>query len=84
MEKKTGTILGAWRTGPVLFTTCGASGMNAGYMAEGWPLVIARPTGDEAADVLRVTQELLRVIEEFIRRHPEQWHVPHKIWEGGP
>jgi lauroyl/myristoyl acyltransferase len=33
---------------------------------------------------LRVTQELLRHIEGFIRRHPEQWHVPHRIWEGAP
>src|SRR5439155_1126305 len=36
------------------------------------------------ADEARVTGELLRPIEEFIRRHPEQWHVPHRIWEGGP
>src|SRR5260370_848309 len=36
------------------------------------------------ADEVRVTQELLRHIEGFIRRHPEQWHVPHRIWEGAP
>jgi lauroyl/myristoyl acyltransferase len=46
--------------------------------------VIARPTGDVKADEVRVTQELLRYIEEFIRRHPEQWHIPHRIWEGSP
>ena len=36
------------------------------------------------ADEVRVTQELLRHIEGFIRRHPDQWHVPHRIWEGSP
>jgi lauroyl/myristoyl acyltransferase len=54
------------------------------YMAEAAPMVIAESTGDSDADELRVTQALLRPIEEFIRRHPEQWHVPHRIWEGGP
>lgn len=54
------------------------------YVAEAGPLVIAERTGDDEADEARVTQELLRPIEEFIRRHPEQWHVPHRIWEGGP
>ena len=34
------------------------------------------------ADEIRVTQELLRHIEGFIRKHPEQWHVPHRIFQG--
>ncbi len=54
------------------------------YKVEGTPLIIAERTGDDEADELRVTQQLLRQIEEFIRRHPEQWHVPHRIWEGSP
>jgi lauroyl/myristoyl acyltransferase len=54
------------------------------YRAETAPPVIADPTDDPRADELRVTQELLRHIEGFIRRHPEQWHVPHRIWEGAP
>ena len=54
------------------------------YVAEAAPLVVAESTGNAEADEARVTGELLRPIEEFIRRHPEQWHVPHRIWEGGP
>jgi lauroyl/myristoyl acyltransferase len=54
------------------------------YRAEAAPPVIAEPTGDPRADEVRVTKELLLHIEGFIRRHPEQWHVPHRIWEGAP
>jgi lauroyl/myristoyl acyltransferase len=54
------------------------------YQAEGAPLVFAEDTGNPRADQVRATEELLRRIESFIRRHPEQWHVPHRIWEGSP
>ena len=30
------------------------------------------------------TETLLRRIEQFIQQHPEQWHVPHRIWAGSP
>jgi len=52
------------------------------YLAEGAPLVLANSTGDSRADQIRVTQEILVHIERFIRRHPEDWHVPHRIWPG--
>ncbi len=54
------------------------------YVAEAAPHVIVHPTGDTRADEVTATQELLRHIERFIREHPEQWHVPHRIWEGSP
>lgn len=54
------------------------------YMVEGAPLVMAHSTGKPRDDQVRVTQELLRHIEGFIRKHPEQWHVPHRIWAGSP
>jgi lauroyl/myristoyl acyltransferase len=54
------------------------------YVAEAYPPVIAQSTGDTRADETRITQELVRHIEDFIRQHPDQWHVPHRIWEGSP
>jgi phosphatidylinositol dimannoside acyltransferase len=54
------------------------------YLAEGAPLVLAKSTGNARADQVRTTQELLRHIERFIRLHPDQWHVPHRIWSGSP
>jgi len=74
----------ALRMGTPLLPACVYRLPDDSYVAEAGPLVIAERTGDDEADEARVTRELLRPIEEFIRRHPEQWHVPHRIWEGGP
>ena len=74
----------ALRLGVPLFPVCVYRMPDDTYVAEGAPLVIAESTGDSDADELRATQALLRTIEDFIRKHPEQWHVPHRIWDGGP
>ncbi len=74
----------ALRLGTPLFPVCVYRLPDDTYMAEGAPLVYATSTGDARADQVRATQELLRHIERFIQRHPEQWHVPHRIWEGSP
>jgi KDO2-lipid IV(A) lauroyltransferase len=72
------------RLGTPLLPVCVYRLPDDTYEVEGAPPVIAKSTGDSKADEVRVTQELLRHIEGFIRRHPEQWHVPHRIWEGSP
>jgi lauroyl/myristoyl acyltransferase len=74
----------ALRLGTPLLPACVYRLPDDTYRAEVAPPVIAKPTGDPRADEVRVTQELLRHIEGFIQRHPEQWHVPHRIWEGAP
>jgi phosphatidylinositol dimannoside acyltransferase len=53
------------------------------FQAYGYPPIFAEATGDRAADVRRVTGELVRRLEEMIRAHPDQWHVPHPIWSQG-
>ncbi|HEY4025769.1 MAG TPA: hypothetical protein VGO86_05000 [Candidatus Dormibacteraeota bacterium] len=50
------------------------------FQALGYPPIFAEPTGDRAADIRRVTGELVRRLEEIIRAHPDQWHMPHPIW----
>ncbi len=50
------------------------------FQAVGYPPIFAEPTGDRAADIRRVTGELVRRLEELIRAHPDQWHMPHRIW----
>jgi len=74
----------ALRLGTPLFPVCVYRLPDDTYMAEGAPLVYAKSTGDNRADQVRTTQELLRPIERFIQSHPEQWHVPHRIWPGSP
>ncbi len=72
----------ALRLGTPLFPVCVYRLPDDTYMAEGAPLVYAKSTGDPRADQVRATSEVLRHIERFIQKHPEQWHVPHRIWSG--
>ncbi len=52
--------------------------------AVGLPPILETPTGDREADVERITTRLLRHLEGFIRDHPDQWHLPHRVWEDSP
>jgi lauroyl/myristoyl acyltransferase len=79
-----GTAAIALRFGTPLLPVCVYRLPDDTYMAEAAPHVLAESTGDKKADEIRITQELLRHIEGFIRAHPEQWHVPHRIWPDSP
>jgi Kdo2-lipid IVA lauroyltransferase/acyltransferase len=46
--------------------------------------IMIEPTGDEEADVRRVTTELTRRIENQIRQYPGQWLWIHKRWKTRP
>jgi len=72
----------ALRLGTPLLPVCCYRLQDDTYQAEAGPLVLAKSTGNPRADQVRATQELLRRIEGFIEGHPEQWHVPHRIWAG--
>ena len=74
----------ALRLGTPLFPVCVYRLPDDSYQAEGAPLIFAKDTGDPKKDQVRATEALLRQIETFIRRHPEQWHVPHRIWANSP
>jgi lauroyl/myristoyl acyltransferase len=52
------------------------------FQAEAAEPIFVQDTGDARADQVRATQLVLRQLEIFIRRHPEQWHVPHRLWPG--
>lgn len=48
------------------------------------PMVELSRTGNEEADVRENTQRFTRVIEDFIREHPDQWLWVHKRWKTRP
>ena len=79
-----GTAAIALKLGTPLLPVCVYRLPDDTFMAEAAPMVLAQSSGDRMADEIRVTQELLRHIEGFIRKHPEQWHVPHRIFQGSP
>ena len=49
----------------------------------GEPLQIQR-TGDEDEDVRRLTQAYTRVVEDYVRRYPDQWLWIHRRWKTRP
>ena len=48
------------------------------------PIIPIDPTGDEEADVRRITIELTRRIENRIRQYPGQWLWIHRRWKTRP
>ena len=48
------------------------------------PEVPLARTGDEERDVLENTQRFTKVIEEIVRRHPDQWVWVHARWKTRP
>jgi KDO2-lipid IV(A) lauroyltransferase len=47
------------------------------------PLKVTK-TGDTQVDTVSLTAAATKVIEDFIRRHPEQWPWFHKRWKRKP
>jgi lauroyl/myristoyl acyltransferase len=72
----------ARRLGTPLLPVCVTRLPDDSYLAEATPLVIVEKTDDPKTDQIRATEQVLRRIETFIQANPEQWHVPHRIWEG--
>ena len=48
------------------------------------PAVELARTADEEADVRENTQRFTRVIEDYVRLHPDQWLWVHKRWKTRP
>jgi KDO2-lipid IV(A) lauroyltransferase len=72
------------RLGTPLLPVCVTRLPDDSYLAEATPLIMVDETDDSKADQIRATEQVLRRIEMFIQAHPEQWHVPHRIWDGSP
>jgi KDO2-lipid IV(A) lauroyltransferase len=48
------------------------------------PLLTRVKTGDDARDVVAATQQFTSVIEEYVRKYPEQWLWVHRRWKTRP
>jgi Kdo2-lipid IVA lauroyltransferase/acyltransferase len=57
---------------------------TSGFRAEFGPEIVTVKTGDRQKDIENNTQEYNRVIENFIRRYPDQWFWVHQRWKTKP
>ncbi|MBZ5510782.1 MAG: lysophospholipid acyltransferase family protein [Acidobacteriia bacterium] len=48
------------------------------------PRLTLPKTGDDERDVLNATQLFTRVIEEYVRKYPDQWLWVHRRWKTRP
>jgi KDO2-lipid IV(A) lauroyltransferase len=48
------------------------------------PAVELVRTGDNEADIVANTAKFTKVIEEFVRRYPDQWLWVHRRWKTRP
>jgi KDO2-lipid IV(A) lauroyltransferase len=45
------------------------------------PPITPPRTGNREEDMYRITSAFTKIIEDFVRRYPEQWWWPHKRWK---
>ena len=57
---------------------------KSGFRAEFGPEISTLRTGDKQKDIEMNTQEYNRVIENVIRRYPDQWFWIHQRWKTKP
>lgn len=57
---------------------------NRKYLVEILPPVPLERSGDEEEDIRKLTASLTKVVENYIRRYPDQWLWIHKRWKTRP
>jgi KDO2-lipid IV(A) lauroyltransferase len=57
---------------------------NGKFLVEILPPVPVERTGDEEEDIRNLTGNLTKVVENYIRRYPDQWLWIHKRWKTRP
>ena len=57
---------------------------KSGFRAEFGPEIVTVKTGDRQKDIERNTQEYNKVMENYIRRYPDQWFWVHQRWKTKP
>jgi KDO2-lipid IV(A) lauroyltransferase len=76
--------------GPATLAVKTGAGLMLGYVARQpgnstfygvWePSLEYELTGDKERDIVAITQQMAKVIERLIRRHPDQWYMFRPLW----
>ena len=75
----------ALRTNAIVLPIFAPWDENSGkFLVHILPPVSVERTGDEEEDIRKLTASLTKVVEEYIRRYPDQWLWIHKRWKTRP
>jgi len=70
----------ALRTGAKIITGCLVRNEDGDYTGEMYPALEFETTDDQDADVQRITQQIVSIQEDLIRRYPDQWYMFRRMW----
>lgn len=74
----------ALRTGATIITGYLVRNERNDYVGEIFPPLEIEASGDRDADVQRITQQLVSMQEDLIRRYPDQWFMFRRMWPSEP
>lgn len=73
----------ARRTGAPLLVGIGVRRPDGGFEGFITPPVPTERTSDATADEERITRAVVAIMEEFVRRYPDQWLAFSPVWQPG-
>ncbi|MDH4208171.1 MAG: lysophospholipid acyltransferase family protein [Anaerolineae bacterium] len=76
----TGPAVLALRTGAKIITGYLVRNQDNDYVGEMFPALEFEVTGDRESDVQRITQQVVSIQEDLIRRYPDQWYMFRRMW----
>ncbi len=76
----TGPAVLALRTGAKIVTGYLVRNDRGDYFGELYPPLEFEATGDRDSDVQRITQQIVSIQEDLIRRYPDQWYMFRRMW----
>lgn len=80
----TGPAVLALRTGAKIITGYLVRNQDDDYVGEMFPALEFEVTGDRDSDVQRITQQIVSIQEDLIRRYPDQWYMFRRMWPAEP
>lgn len=70
----------ALRTGAQLITGYLVRTLDGHFKGEIFPPLEFQPSGDKLEDLRRLSQKIVTLQEELIRRYPDQWYMFRRMW----
>jgi KDO2-lipid IV(A) lauroyltransferase len=79
-----GLVEVAIRTGAAIVPIVLLRGEGDEVVGQCYPEIVYDTEAERGPEVRRVASEALRVFEQVIREHPDQWHVLDALWPASP